>query len=76
MFAQELRIAATPELVALYRAKVKLHPDLLWRMCDIQSYNPVLVELQTGCSWLPEEIGWDGNNSWEQEEVEDMAPEL
>ena len=76
VFAQELRIAASPGLAALYRAKAKLHPDLLWRLCDIQSYNPVLVELEAGCSWLPEESGWEGSNSWDLEEVEDMAPEL
>ena len=76
VFARQLRIATSPELLALYRAKAKLHPDLLWQLCDIQSYNPELVELHTGCSWLPEELGWDGTNNWDEEEVEEMALEL
>ena len=35
IFAADLRLAVTPALMALQKAKAKLHPDLLWRLCDI-----------------------------------------
>lgn len=60
----------------MHKAKARLHPDLVWRLCDIQSYNPVFVELEPGRTWLPADLGWDPSNSWDMEEEEEMAPEL
>lgn len=72
VFAQQLRIAASPEFMALFRAKSKLHPELLWRLCDIQSYGPTLVPIPGRGTWMPDSLGWDPENSWAAEEVEQL----
>jgi ribonuclease HI len=68
VFSRDLRIVASAELIALQKAKMKLHPDLLWRMCDILSYNPTFLPVATGGTWLPESMAWDSSNSWDMEE--------
>jgi hypothetical protein len=62
--------------MALHKARARLHPDLLWRLCDVMAYNPTFVLLEAGGSWLPDPLAWDSTNDWAVEELEEIAPEL
>jgi ribonuclease HI len=75
VFSRELRVVASEAFQALYKARSKLHPDMLWRMTDIQSFGPELIEGCDGGSFLPMTMGWDGENQWSLMEEED-TPEV
>ena len=76
VFARPLHIIASPELQKLFKAHTRVHPDLLWRICNIQSYSPELVDHPLKRTFLPEGLCWDPENKWKLEEAEDLGADM
>lgn len=60
----------------LFKAHARVHPDLLWRICDIQSYAPEMIDHPLKKTFLPEGLGWDPENEWELEEAEEIGADV
>lgn len=65
--AKELRIHVSADVAEVFRMKLHLAPGLVWRVCDIMSYCPLIVPRPATGEYA---VAWDPANDWSAEEVE------